>query len=82
MCFFLNFFFFKCLFFSNVFFFQTIFFSFFKYQSKAAYWATRRKELRDVEAAAAERKKKYSNAGMTFTAQAMAANNGSFKAQS
>ncbi|CAM9985219.1 unnamed protein product [Pylaiella littoralis] len=41
-------------------------------ENKAEYWATRRKELRDVEAAAAERKKKYAGAGMQFTAQALA----------
>ncbi|CAM9113576.1 unnamed protein product [Ascophyllum nodosum] len=44
--------------------------------SKAAYWATRRKELQDVEAAAAERKKKYADAGMQFTAQAMSSTEG------
>lgn len=49
---------------------------------QAAYWATRRKELRDVEAAAAERKKKYANAGMTFTAQAMSSRGTSFSSQS
>eukprot|EP00904_Undaria_pinnatifida_P009133 jgi/Undpi1/534/HiC_scaffold_10.g03998.m1 len=47
-------------------------------ESKAAYWATRRKELLDVEAAAAERKKKYADAGMRFTAQAMSSSQ-SFK---
>jgi len=46
---------------------------------QAAYWATRRKELKDVEAAAAERKKKYAGSGMQFTAQAMANKSGSFK---
>ncbi|CAM9418557.1 unnamed protein product [Scytosiphon promiscuus] len=47
--------------------------------NKAEYWATRRKELRDVEAAAAEKRKKYAGAGMQFTAQALANKNGSFK---
>ncbi|CAB1117765.1 unnamed protein product [Ectocarpus sp. CCAP 1310/34] len=50
-------------------------------ENKAEYWATRRKELQDVEAAAAERKKKYAGAGMQFTAQALANKSGSFKSQ-
>lgn len=49
--------------------------------SQAEYWATRRKELKDVEAAAQERKKKYAGSGMQFTAQALANKSGSFKAQ-
>eukprot|EP00752_Nemacystus_decipiens_P001277 g1272.t1 len=49
--------------------------------NKAEYWATRRKELKDVEAAAQERKKKYAGSGMQFTAQALANKSGSFKSQ-
>lgn len=49
--------------------------------SQAEYWATRRKELKDVEAAAQERKKKYAGSGMQFTAQALANKQGSFKSQ-
>ncbi|CAM9233490.1 unnamed protein product [Sphacelaria rigidula] len=39
---------------------------------KSDYWSTRRNELAQIEAAAAERKKKYANTGMKHTAEAMA----------